>query len=255
MADYIRILATDTSTRHCSVALCRVNPIDGACDVMAQLMADRHKLHAERLLDSMRWTLDAAGATLKEVDCLAVSIGPGSFTGLRVGAAAWKGLAFALRLPLAPVPTLDAMSRLNTVMDGLVVPMLDARMDEVFGAVYRFTNGHREKRTPDRVCRVEELFSDAMAHTGPLLVLGDGAWRYRDRILQCAPHAHFADGPRGIPCAAAVAAEAAALLRGGVDADPAKAAPRYLRASQAEQARAERKAQETHAHSRPVSSG
>ncbi len=184
---------------------------------------------------------------MRDVDCLAVSIGPGSFTGLRVGAAAWKGLAFALRLPLASVPTLDAMSRLNTVMNGLVIPMIDARMDEVFGAVYRFVDGRREKITPDRVCRVEELLSDALAHTGALLVLGDGAWRYRDRIRRCVPHAHFADGPQGIPCATAVAQEAAALLRVDVDTDPAKAAPRYLRASQAEQARAARKAHESHA--------
>lgn len=239
MTDGMRILATDTSTSHCSVALCLVNT-DGVCNIIAQTSANQHRLHAERLLESVRWVLEAAHLALNEIDCLAVSIGPGSFTGLRVGAAAWKGLAFALRLPLVPVPTLDAMSLLNHVSDGVVVPMLDARMNEVFGAAYRFDGGRREKIIQDRACRAEELIVDAITGTQALLLLGDGAWRYRESIRRCAPHARFAAGPLAVPRAETVAAEAFALLRGGVDTDPAHAAPRYLRASQAEQARAQR---------------
>lgn len=243
MVDYKCILATDTSTSHCSVALCRVSVGGDGCEVMAQTIASRHRLHAERLLDAMDWTLDAAALSLSDVDCLAVSIGPGSFTGLRVGAAAWKGLAFALRLPLAAVPTLDAMSRLPVVQDGVVVPLLDARMDEVFGAAYRFHGGRREKIVADRVCRVEAFFEDDRLTAAPLLVLGDGAWRYRDRIQAHAPQATIVAGFHGMPRADTVAAEAGALLLQGVDTQPAHAAPRYLRASQAEQARAQRAAQ------------
>ncbi len=230
------ILAADTSTRQCTVALCLFSE-QGAINVAAQTSADSHRLHAEGLLDALQWVLHAAGRTLRQVDCLAVSIGPGSFTGLRVGAAAWKGLAFALNLPLVAVPTLDAMSRLNAVVDGVVAPMLDARMGEVFGAVYRFSQLRREKLTPDLVCSAEELLTHIPEGAGPVLLPGDGALRYRADILACLPEACILPETMGTPRADAVAVEARHLLLQGVEVRAACAAPRYLRASQAEQAR------------------
>lgn len=239
MADETLILAADTSTSHCTVAVCRFD-VAGECEVAAQISIDQKRLHAERLMDSMQATLDACEHTLEQINCLAISIGPGSFTGLRVGAAAWKGLAFALGLPLVAVPTLDAMSLLNVVADGIVVPMLDARMDEVFGAVYRFKGGSREKLTPDRVCAVETLLAADYACEYPLIVLGDGAQRYRERIESLAPQALFAAAPCGTPRADAVAREGYALWSASAYTDAAQVAPQYLRVSQAEQARAAR---------------
>ena len=239
MADETLILAADTSTRCCTVAVCRFSSV-GVCEVAAQTSVDQKRLHAERLMDSTQATLGACEHTLEDIDCLAISIGPGSFTGLRVGAAAWKGLAFALELPLVAVPTLDAMSLLNAMADGIVIPMIDARMDEVFGAAYRFRGGQREKLTLDRVCSVELLLAEDYVREMPLIVLGDGAQRYRDRILTIAPHAYFADAPCGMPRADAVAREGYALLRAGANTDAAQVAPQYLRASQAEQAREQR---------------
>ncbi len=238
MAEHRLILATDTSTRQCTVAVCDCGG-ENTCEVAAQISVDQRKLHAERLMSAMQTVLDACAFSLADIHCLAVSIGPGSFTGLRVGAAAWKGLAFALKLPLVAVPTLDAMSILNAVSDGVVVPMIDARMNEVFAAAYRFTGGQREKLTPDRVCPVEELLQGDIARAPSLLVLGDGAHRYRERIGALAPQAVFAPEACGLPRADAVAREAWALLCAGVDTDAAHVAPRYLRASQAEQARAQ----------------
>ena len=239
MANDTLMLAADTSTRHCTVAVCRFDAA-GRCEVAAQTSVDQKRLHAERLMDAMQATLDACEYSLESISCLAVSIGPGSFTGLRVGAAAWKGLAFALQLPLVPVPTLDAMSLLNSVPNGIAVPMLDARMDEVFGAVYRFKDGQREKCTPDRVCTVEVLLDEGGLQKTPFIALGDGALRYQDRITETAPHAYIAGNAYGIPRADAVAREGYALLCAGANTDAARAAPQYLRASQAEQAREQR---------------
>lgn len=244
MAKETLILATDTSTRQCTVAVCRFSDT-GECEIAAQISVDQKRLHAERLMDSMQITLDACNHTLKDMDCLAVSIGPGSFTGLRVGASAWKGLAFALDLPLIAVPTLDAMSLLNTVSDGIVIPMIDARMEEVFGAVYTFKNGKREKLTSDRVCSVEALLENITDSQKSLLILGDGAQRYRDRISAATPQAYFAVPPCAIPRADAVAREGYALLQAGINTDAALVAPQYLRASQAERVREERLAAET----------
>jgi len=248
MADETFMLAADTSTRNCTVAVCRFDA-SGACEIAAQTNVDQKRLHAERLMDCVQTTLDLCEMSLNDITCLAISIGPGSFTGLRVGAAAWKGLAFALRLPLVAVPTLDAMSLLNVLADGILVPMLDARMDEVFGAVFRFKNGHREKLTPDRVCTVEVLITENCLTEKPLIAIGDGALRYQERIRAIAPRASIADAFCGIPRADAVAREGYSLLCGGITTDAALVAPRYLRASQAEQAREQRLAKESSAMS------
>ena len=239
MADETLMLAADTSTPHCTVAVCRFDA-SGTYEIAAQTSVSQKRLHAERLMDSMQATLDACEYRLEDITCLAISIGPGSFTGLRVGAAAWKGLAFALHLPLVAVPTLDAMSLLNSIPDGVVVPMLDARMDEVFGAVYQFKAGHRDKLTPDRVCSVEALLEESGVQESPIIALGDGALRYRDRIKAVAPQAFIAESACGTPRADAVAREGYALLCAGVNTDAAQVAPQYLRASQAEQAREQR---------------
>jgi tRNA A37 threonylcarbamoyladenosine modification protein TsaB len=137
------------------------------------------------------------------------------------------------------------MSRLNALSDGIVVPMLDARMDEVFGAIYRFVKGQREKLTPDRVCTVETLLAENCLADKSVIAIGDGALRYHERIHAIAPQAFIADAFCGIPRADAVAREAYALLRAGINTDAALVAPRYLRASQAEQAREQRLAKES----------
>lgn len=176
------------------------------------------------------WILTEAGMPLDEVQALAISIGPGSFTGLRVGAAAWKGLAFAKNLPLVAVPTLDAMTHLSAFRNAVVCTLLDAKMGEVFGAVYQFEDGRRSKTQPDRVCAVERIVEGM---TGEVIFLGDGATRYRERIESVVPGAVFAPSTCSRPRASAVAAEAFNLLARGACADPALVAPVYLREAQA----------------------
>ena len=114
--------------------------------------------------------------------------------------------------------------------------MLDARMGEVFGAVYRFTNDARSKIIGDRVCVVEELIT---RFDDEIVCLGDGAQRYRARIEAAAQAAEILIGPCAAPRASAVALEGHALLERGVNADPARAAPVYLRKAQAEVSRAQ----------------
>ena len=133
------------------------------------------------------------------------------------------------------VPTLDAMTRLAPFRDGLVCPLLDARMGEVFGAVYRFTVYQRTKLIDDRAQVVEDLVRGI---EDDVLFLGDGAARYRERIEAALPTAFCAPGPCTTPRAAAVAIEGQALLARGTCTDPAQVAPVYLRKSQAEDHRA-----------------
>ena len=232
----MKILAADTSTAINTVAVC-----DGG-NILAETVVHRPRSHAERLLATVEWVLDEASLELGGLDALAVSIGPGSFTGLRIGAATWKGLAFAGSLPLVAVPTLDAMTRLAAFRDALVCPLLDARMGEVFGAVYRFRAGVRTKLTEDRVCAVEEIVRASSAVNGDVerIFFGDGALFYKERILAEMEGAVILEGPCALPRASTVAVEAAALLAHGARADAEAVSPLYLRKAQAETMRANR---------------
>jgi len=237
-APSIILLAADTGTSINTVAVCEGAPgLQPDMRILAETVVECKRLHSERLIETVQWTLKEACITLSDVNALAIAVGPGSFTGLRIGAATWKGLAYAQNLPLAAVPSLDAMTRLSAFYDATVCPMLDARMQEVYGAVYRFRAGQREKITPDRVCPVEELMREV---TGPVHVLGDGAVAYADRIRACASKAIFVAGPCAVPRASAVAEEAFHLLALGVSTDPERVAPDYVRPSQAEINRAMR---------------
>ena len=224
----MRILAADTTTSVNTVAVC-----DGD-RVLAETFVDCGRSHTERLMATVDWVLGEAGLTLEEVEALAISVGPGSFTGLRVGVAAWKGLALARNLPLAAVPTLDAMTRLSGFRDAVVCPLLDAKMGEVFGAIYRFDGGKRTKLTEDRVGPVEAVLDGIEPRAW---FLGDGAALYQGRIMARCTQAMFLPGLCARPRASAVAAEGIALLDGGACADAALVSPRYLRKSQPEEAR------------------
>ena len=229
----MKILAADTSTSINTVAVCDDDR------VLAEIIVECGRSHSERLIDTVDWVFAEAGLKIEDMDALAISVGPGSFTGVRVGVATWKGLALGARLPLVPVPTLDAMARLGAFREALLCPLLDARMREVFGAVYRFTDGRREKLTADRVCPVDSLLDDI---DGDAIFLGNGAELYRERILELRPGAAFAPAICSVPRASAVAAEARALIEQGVCTDAALVSPVYLRKSQAEMNRAKREA-------------
>jgi tRNA threonylcarbamoyladenosine biosynthesis protein TsaB len=229
------ILATDTSTAVNSVAVCQGSATgNGEMELLAEAAVHCDRRHAERLLPVTDFVLQEAGLTLADVQLLAVSIGPGSFTGLRLGVATWKGLALARDLPLIAVPTLDALSRIADLHGGHVCTLLDARMEEVYGALYRYHEGVRDCLVPAMVGPVERILADAPRDT---LFAGDGALRYADRIQSQFPDALFLPGHHGGPRAGAVAAEAFSLIAAGADTCADAVSPVYLRKSQAEMSR------------------
>jgi len=226
------ILAADTGTSINTVAVCD----DGR--ILAETIVETGRAHSEKLLVTVDWVLNEAGLTLNDVQLLAIGIGPGSFTGLRVGAAAWKGLACARNLPLAAVPSLDAMTRLAPFHDEVVCPVLDARMHEVFAAVYEFEGGERRKTVEDSVCPLGEIL-DRIDAESPVFV-GNGATLYHDSIVERVPAARFVAPALNVPRASAVAAEAAALVKAGISTDAETVSPVYLRKSQPEEKKAKR---------------
>ncbi|NUM56740.1 MAG: tRNA (adenosine(37)-N6)-threonylcarbamoyltransferase complex dimerization subunit type 1 TsaB [Candidatus Hydrogenedentes bacterium] len=226
----MKTLGVDTSTPVNAVALCEGGRI------LVETHVDCGRAHAERLMATADWVLGEAGIGLEAVGMLAVSVGPGSFTGLRIGVAAWKGLALARGLPLAGVPTLDAMTRIGAFHDAIVCPMLDAKMGEVFAAAYRFGPTGREKLTADCVLPVDQVLAMTPVET---IFFGDGAELYRERIHALRPNAVILGGEFRSPRASAVCLEAEDRVAHGCDTSAAAVKPVYLRMSQPEVLRAQ----------------
>jgi len=222
------LLAADTSTQVLSVA------IADETRLLAETYVDCGRAHNERLLRTIDWLIAEAGVNQAAIEGYAVSMGPGSFTGLRIGVAALKGLALAHAKPLFGVATLPAMARATGMRDGTVCPLLDARMKEVFGAVYSYTAGVRSELAPMQAVPIQTILENASADT---LFIGEAAHLYADAIRDVFSDAAIASSAWNYPRASGLIEEAFAMMTDGADGDAAAVAPIYLRGSQAEEAR------------------
>lgn len=172
------VLGIETSTAVCGAALAR----DGR--IIAEAQVEGPQLHSERLLPLVKEVFETAGLTLGEIDGVACSIGPGSFTGLRIGLSVAKGLAYAAGLPIAAVPTLEALA-FRAALGGrvrsgaAVLASIDARRDEVYAALYRW-NG----RALDVVSAPAALAAAAVVGSlaEDVVLAGDGS----AKLLRCA---------------------------------------------------------------------
>lgn len=188
--------------------------------------------HSERLLPTIDWLLRQARVRLGDLSGIGVSIGPGSFTGLRIGLSTAKGFAMATGLPVVAVPTLEAMAWTLPRCRDQICPLLDARKAEVYAALFGFDGGVLQRRMQDAALPPEDLIARI---DEPTVFLGDGVRTYRtllrDRLGALAlflPPALM--GPRP----ATVAELGRDRLDRGERDDPASLTPRYLRASEAE---------------------
>ena len=129
------ILNLETATKNCSVSIAK----DGKTVVCLEVAEEGYS-HAEKLHVFIEQVLQQAGITFQELKAVAVSQGPGSYTGLRIGVSAAKGLSYALNIPLLATDTLEALSREINIDNGTIIPMLDARRMEVFTALFDHTH-------------------------------------------------------------------------------------------------------------------
>ncbi|MCL2461988.1 MAG: tRNA (adenosine(37)-N6)-threonylcarbamoyltransferase complex dimerization subunit type 1 TsaB [Defluviitaleaceae bacterium] len=239
----MKLLSIDTSGPTASAAL-----FDGERAAAAASVTGAKK-HAEILMPMIENLLDQSGFLLHNLDLIACTAGPGSFTGLRIGAAAAKGLAYALNIPLAAVPTLDAMAY-NAVTcnaPGLhgrnacmtVIPMMDARRSQVYTALYELDGGEVRRLTPDMAAGVKDVLAEAAKYGRAALFVGEGAALYRCEILEsglkCAVLPAY--GQNIAVCAGLIGLKMAAE---GALVSCADFALSYLRKPQAERERLER---------------
>jgi tRNA threonylcarbamoyladenosine biosynthesis protein TsaB len=215
----MRVLAVETSTLAGGAAL-----LDDEA-VVGEYALDVSATHSERLMGAIDRLLTDAGWTVRDLEGLAVAVGPGSFTGLRIGLSTVKGLALALAIPIAAVPTLDALAAGLPFAALPVCPVLDARKREVYASLYRW-DGSAMRREWDYLAIAPRELSERLRE--PVIVVGDGA----DQIDS--PHARRLRPPRRGPSPASVGALGHARLSRGDTVAPAALVPIYLRPSEAE---------------------
>jgi len=220
------ILGIETSTKTGSIA------VVSESGVIAQYSLNIEVTHSERLMSTVDRVLKDTGISIREMDAFAVAIGPGSFTGLRIGLATVKGLALALHKPVAAVPTLQALAAGLPFAGYPVCSMLDARKNEVYAALYRF-EGHRMVRImAEEAIPIRDL---AGRISGKTLFTGEASVIYRAELeRQFSENALFAPLAAVLPSAATVAEIGLALIKGGEQADLEGLAPLYIRRPEAE---------------------
>jgi tRNA threonylcarbamoyladenosine biosynthesis protein TsaB len=222
-------LAIETATKTVGLAVLREE------EVLAELHLNLGRHHAEILLPALEKLCLLTGADPTRVDLFACTVGPGSFTGVRIGVSTVKGLALAAGKPIAGVSTLEALAMNAAPCPNLICPMLDARKNEVYAGLYRVRkDGLPEAAGAERLVDVKTLLSDLEGEE--VIFLGDGAVRYEKLIGERFPGRCLLDHHDRLHHlrASVVGLIGLRRYRSGDYLDPLTVAPKYLRLSEAE---------------------
>ncbi len=222
----MKVLGVDTSTMTAGVGIIEED------EVLVDLKFDVKITYSEVLLSTIDLALKTVGLKVNDIDGFAISIGPGSFTGLRIGLSTVKGLCFASGKPLASVSSLDALASLSLYCQYPVAPLLDARKDQVYVALYDTSEGKLKRESEYLVIAIEDLVKKISKKT---LFVGPGARLYQKELIDLlGEKACFATGEQSVPSGASVARIGLSKLIGGQTEDITDLEPLYIRMSEAE---------------------
>ena len=227
-------LAFDSTAKIASCAVCNGE------QVLAEYNINNGLTQSELLLPMAKNILSALHLSIDDIELLATSVGPGSFTGVRIGTAIIKGLAFGKNIPCVAVSTLDALAENLRGTRGIILACMDARRAQVYNAVYSSYGENLEKLCPDRAISISELADEVKKYNEPIYVVGDGYETTRKGLIEaglkpeCTPQALILES------AASVAKIAYRKFLNGEAVTDLEIAPTYLRMPQAERERLER---------------
>lgn len=234
------ILSLDTSCPHASAALCSDD------ETLACARVGEDGTHTQLLLPLIDTLFKSTNKTVSDVDLFALTVGPGSFTGVRVAVSVVKGLAFAKNKPCAPISSLEAnAARLEeTAKEGaLVIPCMDARRNQVYNAIFKKESGRLARLCPDRLISLDELKRE-LENADHFMLCGDAYALSKDALGELSGFKETPDefilpfAPSVAKCALRLSEEAPASL-----CSPDELLPLYLRDSQAEQTKKSKNAQ------------
>ena len=196
------LLAMDTTTTVCSVA------VGEEGNLLAEYLLNLHKTHSQRLMPLVISLLKDSDIDRSQLEGIAVAVGPGSFTGIRIGVSTARGLAQGLGIPVIGVNTLEALAGVGASYPALLCPLLDARRDQVYTAVYRGGGSDLEEVEPPQALSLEALARLLQSYGEEVLFLGDNLPAFR-KVLEPALSEHY----REMPFSASLNRASSVLLR------------------------------------------
>ena len=228
------ILALDSTALVGSVALCEDEHLLG------EFTVNTGHTHSETLLPMVEAVLKTCGKTVHDIDLFACTAGPGSFTGVRIGASTVKGLAYGKDKPCLGVSTLEALAYNAQAFDGILCPAMNARRQQVYNALFSSDGKTVTRLCDDRALAITQLGEELAACDRPIYLVGDGAELVYDALADTPGQRLILLPERWVNQSGyAVAQVALAAYRNGVRGTDAQLAPVYLRPSQAERTRME----------------
>lgn len=230
----MKILAFETSAKAASVALTQEGKLLG------ESYQNTGLTHSQTLMVMAQDLLRQCGVAISQLDAVAVANGPGSFTGVRIGVAAAKGMAWGAELPCVGVSTLSAMAVGLGAWQGYVCPVMDARRSQVYNALFHVDCGKYTRIREDRAISLQELGEDVKNLSQPIFLVGDGSVLCYNTLLEAVPALVLPPEHRMHQRAVGVALEAQRMMHEGAIPPAAELVPNYLRLSQAERERNER---------------
>ena len=231
----MKILALDSSGLVASVAIVSDD------DLIGEYTVNYQKTHSQTRLPMLDEVAQMVELDLSTIDVIAVSAGPGSFTGLRIGSATAKGLALALNKEIVSVPTVDALAYNMWGCRDLVCPLMDARRNQAYTGLYRFSDGKMDTLIKQCVVQIDEIIDKINKEGQKVIFLGDGVPVYKEYIREniTVPY-DFAPAMCNKQRASAVACLGQILFGEGKAVPAYEHKPEYLRLSQAERERQEK---------------
>lgn len=231
----MKVLALDSSGLVASVAIVMDDELIGEYTI------NHKKTHSQTLLPMLDEVAKMIELDLNSLDFIAVSAGPGSFTGLRIGSATAKGIALALNKPIVSVPTIDAMAYNLWGCDAQICPIMDARRNQVYTGLYEFEDGNMKTLLPECVLMIDEIIEKINESGKKTIFLGDGVQIFKDYIKEKINVEYdFAPAQNNKQRASSVATLGMILYEQGKAQDAKEHKPEYLRLSQAERERQEK---------------
>ena len=231
------LLAFETSAKAASVAL-----FEGE-KLLGEQYQNTGLTHSQTLMVMAESLLSQCGKQVEDLEAVAVANGPGSFTGVRIGVAAAKGLAWGREIPCYGVSTLEAMARGLGVFEGYVCPVMDARRSQVYNALFYVNQGALTRVTPDRAISLQELGQELKSLEKNVFLVGDGSVLCYNTLLEELQQLVLPPEHRMHQRAVGVGLAALGMIQKGESGDGAVLTPNYLRLSQAERERLSREQQ------------
>ena len=233
------IFAVDTCSMSSSCAIADENRI------IAEFTVNHKKTHSEKIMPQIEAMFKAADITVNDIDAFAAAVGPGSFTGVRIGVAIVKGFSLAANKPCISVSAIEGLSYGARHFNGLVVPILDARRNQVYSGIFK-SDGRKIKRlTPDRAVELSVLLEELKGYDENVIFSGDGVPVFKEEVVRTiGDKAYFVPNPYVYNLASNVAQIGIEKFENGEITEGGLLVPEYVRLSQAEQEKLKQKGEQ-----------